>query len=66
MFYGGKVDGAWVEVPCTLADMAKGVHQFLYGEAGYTPSEAVNEYSNALSEKVSEPNNDFTNTDFED
>lgn len=66
VFYGGKVDGAWVEVPCTLADMAKGVHQFLYGEAGYTPSDAVNEYSNALSEKVSEPNNDFTNTDFED
>ena len=46
--------------------MAKGVHQFLYGEADYTPSDVVDEYSNALSEKVSEPNNDFTNTDFED
>lgn len=66
VFYGGKVDGAWVEVPCTLSDMAKGVHQFLYGEADYTPSDTVNEYSNALSAKVSGPNNDLTNTDFGD
>lgn len=66
MFYGGKVDGAWVEVPTTLADMATGVHQFLEGDTGYTPSATVNEYSNALSGKVSGPNNDLTNTNFGD
>ena len=37
VFYGGKVDGAWVEVPTTLADMATGVHQFLEGDIGYSP-----------------------------
>ena len=66
VFYGGKVDGAWVEVPTTLADMATGVHQFLEGETGYTPSATVNEYSSALSGKVSGPNNDLTNTNFGD
>ena len=66
VFYGGKVDGAWVEVPTTLADMATGVHQFLDGDTGYAPSETVNEYSSALSAKVSGPNNDLTNTDFGD
>lgn len=66
IFYGGKVDGAWVEVPTTLADMASGVHQFLYGETDYTPSATVSEYSNAMSGKVSGPNNDLTNTDFGD
>ena len=66
VFYGGKVDGAWVEVPTTLADMATGVHQFLDGDTGYTPSATVNEYSSALSAKVSGPNNDLTNTNFGD
>lgn len=66
VFYGGKVDGAWVEVPTTLADMATGVHQFLEGDTGYTPSAIVNEYSSALSGKVSGPNNDLTNTNFGD
>ena len=66
VFYGGKVDGAWVEVPTTLADMATGVHQFLDGDTGYTPSATVNEYSSALSGKVSGPNNDLTNTNFGD
>ena len=66
VFSGGKVDGAWVEVPTTLADMATGVHQFLEGDTGYTPSATVNEYSSALSGKVSGPNNDLTNTNFGD
>ena len=66
VFYGGKVDGAWVEVPTTLADMATGVHQFLEGDTGYTPSATVKEYSSALSGKVSGPNNDLTNTNFGD
>lgn len=66
VFYGGKVDGAWVEVPCSLVDMATGVHQFLYGENDYTPSDTVSEYSNVMSGKVSGPNNDLTNTDFGD
>ena len=66
VFYGGKVDGAWVEVPTTLADMATGVHQFLDGDTGYTPSATVNEYSSVLSTKVSGHNNDLTNTDFGD
>ena len=43
----------------TLADMATGVHQFLEGDTGYTPSATVNEYSNVLSGKVSGPNNDL-------
>lgn len=66
VFYGGKVDGAWVEVPTSLVDMATGVHQFLYGETDYTPSATVSEYSNVMSGKVSGPNNDLTNTDFGD
>lgn len=66
VFYGGKVDGAWVEVPTSLVDMATGVHKFLYGEEDYTPSATVSEYSNTMSGKVSGPNNDLTNTDFGD
>lgn len=66
VFYGGKVDGAWVEVPVTLVDMASGVHEFLAGETDYTPSETVNSYSSVLSGKVSGANNDLSNTDFGD
>ena len=64
VFYGGTVDGAWVEVPTSLCDMATGIHKFLYGEENYTPSEKVTEYSNVMSGKVSGPNNNLTNADF--
>ncbi len=59
VFYGGSVEGAWVEVPCTLVDMNTGLHEFLYGEQNYVPSAAVNSISETLSSKVSGPNNDL-------
>ncbi len=59
VFYGGTVEGAWVEVPCTLVDMNASLHEFLYGEAGYTPSEHVLMYSEVLSQKVAGPNHDM-------
>lgn len=66
VFYGGTVEGAWVEVPTSLCDMATGIHKFLYGDDSYTPSATVTEYSNTMSGKVSGPNNDLTNTNFGD
>lgn len=59
VFYGGTVEGAWVEVPCTLVDMNASLHQFLYGTTDYTPSEKVQEYSDIISQKVSGPNHDM-------
>ena len=59
VFYGGTVEGAWVEVPTTLVDMAEGMHKFLYDETDYTPSETVESYSATLSNKVSGPNHDM-------
>lgn len=59
VFYGGKVDGAWVEVPITLVDMVKGLHEFLFDEKDYSPSETVEAYSNVLYEKRSTPNEDL-------
>ncbi len=59
VFYGGTVDGAWVEVPVTLTDMAKSIHEFFYKESDYEPSETVKEYSDALSAKASTANTDL-------
>ena len=59
VFYSGTVEGAWVEVPCTLVDMNAAIHEFLFGTTDYVPSEKVKEYSDILRNKVSGPNNDF-------
>ena len=56
VFYGGSVDGHWVEVPCTLVDMCTELHKVLFGETEYTPSERVQEISKELRDKVSGPN----------
>ncbi len=60
VFYGGRIDGSWVEVPITLIDMNEGLHEFLYDETDYTPSPEVETYSAALLEKESVPNEDLT------
>ncbi|MCD8149554.1 MAG: LCP family protein [Clostridiales bacterium] len=65
VFYGGTVDGAWVEVPVTLVDMATGIHEFLYGETDYSPSDTVQSYSSTLQSKASTANQDFTDDEEE-
>ncbi len=65
VFYGGSVDGAWVEVPVSLTDMAEGIHEFLYGDdEDYTPSDTVKSYSSDLNAKASTPNNDQTGGEY--
>ena len=59
VFYGGYVEGAWVEVPCTLIDMNAAMHKFLYGEENYVPSPEVEEYSAVIRSKVDGPDHDF-------
>lgn len=59
VFYGGTVEGAWVEVPVTLVDMNAALHEFLFGTTDYTPSETVKEYSETLRNKVSGANHDL-------
>ena len=58
VFYGGSVDGSWVEVPCTLVDMNAELHKILLGEMEYVPSERVKEISETLRNKVKGPNID--------
>ena len=58
VFYGGSVDGSWVEVPCTLIDMNTELHKILLGETEYTPSDRVKEISEILRNKVKGPNID--------
>lgn len=58
VFYGGSVDGSWVEVPVTLVDMNKALHEVLLGETNYTPSTRVEEISKELRNKVSGANID--------
>lgn len=60
VFYGGYVEEAWVEVPCTLIDMNAAMHEFLYGETDYVPSAEVEEYSAVMRSKVDGPNHDFS------
>ena len=60
VFYGGKIEGAWVEVPVTLVDMVKGIHEFLYDDEDYEPSDRVQEYSNVLQGKASTPNENMS------
>ena len=60
VFYGGKIEGAWVEVPITLTDMVRGIHEFLYDSEDYEPSERVQEYSNVLHGKASTPNENMS------
>lgn len=59
VFYGGTVEGAWVEVPVTLVDMNSALHEFLYGKTDYVPSSTVEGYSAALRSKVSGANHDL-------
>lgn len=58
VFYGGSVDGSWVEVPVTLVDMNTALHEVLLGETDYTPSARVEEISKELRNKVSGANID--------
>ena len=60
VFYGGKVSGAWYEVPVTLEDMAKGIHEFLFDETDYEPSATVKEISKGLQGKASKANYHLT------
>lgn len=59
VFYGGTVEGAWVEVPVTLVDMNAAIHEFLFGTTDYVPSETVKGYSEIIRNKVSGANNDL-------
>lgn len=59
VFYGGSVDGSWVEVPCTLIDMNAGLHEALFGTTDYKPSARVEEISQTLRNKVTKPNIDM-------
>ncbi len=63
VFYGGKVDGAWVEVPVSLITMNEGLHEFLYGETDYEASETVQSYSSYLATKASTATYDFTDSE---
>lgn len=56
VFYGGSVDGSWVEVPVTLIDMNTALHRILLDETDYVPSERVEEISAVLRGKVSGAN----------
>ncbi len=58
VFYGGSVDGSWVEVPVTLVDMNTDLHEVLLGETDYKPSARVEEISKVLRSKVSGANID--------
>lgn len=66
VFYGGTVDGVWVEVPVTLTDMASGLHEFLYGEEDYAPSDTVSGYSVDMQAKAGTANNDLRETSEEE
>ncbi len=59
VFFGGTVEGSWVEVPCTLVDMNASMHEFLFGTTDYVPSEKVKEYSAVIAAKVDGPNHDM-------
>lgn len=59
VFYGGTVDGAYVEVPVTLVDMNKSLHEALLQETDYVPSQTVQEISDVLRGKVSGANHDM-------
>lgn len=59
VFYGGLVEENWVEVPATLIDMNRELHQILLLEEEYEPSETVKEISALLESKVDGPNFDL-------
>ncbi len=52
VFYGGSVDGSWVEVPVTLIDMNTALHRILLDNNNYVPSARVEEISAVLRGKV--------------
>lgn len=59
-FYGGEVDGAWVEVPVTLSDMATDMRAFLYDEAAFTVSPTVKEISERFQSIADTANDDLS------
>lgn len=52
VFYGGIIEGAWVEAPVTLTEMNAKLHLFLQKEENYLPSEAVQQYSREIAAKA--------------
>lgn len=56
-FYGGEVQGTWVEVPVTLTDCVKEVHSFLYGDDAYTPGSGIEKISSRY-QKIADTAND--------
>ena len=60
VFYSGKIDGVFYEVPVTLNDMSTQMHTFLYPTETYTPSETVQSISAQESAVAPTANNDFT------
>ena len=60
VFYSGKINGVFYEVPVTLSEMSTQMHTFLYPTEEYTPSETVQSISDQESAVASTPNNDFT------
>ena len=59
VFYGGIVEGIWVEVPTSLIDMNTALHKELYGTENYTPSAEVQLINDTLLGKVEGPNTDL-------
>lgn len=59
VFYNGMVEEQWYEVPTTLIDMNRELHQVLLLEEEYEPSEKVKEISAHLESKVDGPNMDL-------
>ena len=60
VFYSGKIDGVFYEVPVTLNDMSTQMHTFLYPTETYTPSETVQSISAQESAVAPTANNVFT------
>lgn len=57
--WGGKVDGVWYGVPVTLESNTKELHEFLYPNEDYEPSDTVEEISNRIRQVADTPNEVF-------
>lgn len=52
VFYGGIIEGAWVEAPVTLTEMNAKLHLFLQKEENYLPSSQAQKYSDEIAVKA--------------
>ena len=57
--WGGTIEGTWYAVPVTLESNAQALHNYLFNDEKYEPSDKVKEISEEIKKVASTPNEEL-------